>query len=105
MHRARKRSQAIALVGHGHAASHAAVASVAGDVQFDDVEAGGYALAVLVAAVPVPGDVAGLAVPLLSEKQPAGQIVEPQVQGACREHIDEIERDEKLVVLFRRRWA
>ena len=64
------------LVGHGHDASCAAVAGVASDVQLDYVEAGRYALAALVAAVPVPCDVASLAVLLLGKKQPAGQIVE-----------------------------
>ena len=70
------------LVGHGHDASHAAVAGVASDVQLDYVEAGRHALATLVAAIPLPCDVAGLAVLLLGKKQPAGQIIEPQVQGA-----------------------
>ena len=53
------------LVSHGHNPSHAAVAGVASDVQLGYVEARRYALAVLVAAVPVPCDVTGLAVPLL----------------------------------------
>ena len=86
------------LVGHGHDPSDAAVPRVASDVQLGYVEAGRYALAALVAAVPVPCDVPGLPVSLLGEERPAGQIVEPQVQGAGREHVDEVERNEELVV-------
>ena len=86
------------LIGHGHAASHAAISGVASNVQLGYVEAGRYALAVLIAAVPVPCDVAGLASLLLSKKWPAGQVIEPQVQGAVGEHVDEAEGNEELVV-------
>ena len=86
------------LVSHSHDPSHAPIPGVASDVQLDYVEAGRHALAALVAAVPVPCDVAGLAVLLLGKKQPAGQIIEPQVQGAGGEYVDEVEGDEELVV-------